>query len=77
MHASSLGVCNEVRSFVLLQAEELGGIPDEQYSTTVSFYSSVAAGDSRGPAPVDVLSVPSERPTETTGQASVIFSNGG
>ena len=77
MHASSLGVCNEVRSFVLLQAEELGGIPDEQYSTTVSFYSCVAAGDSRGPAPVDVFSIPSERPTETTGRASVIFPNGG
>ena len=62
---------------MLLQAEELGGIPDEHYSTTVSFYSSVAAKDSRGPAPVDVLSVPIERPTETTGRASVIFSNGG
>ena len=59
------------------QAEELGGIPDEQYSTTVSFYNSVVAGDSRGPAPVDVLSVPSQRPTETTGRASVSFSNGG
>ena len=61
---------------MLLQAEELGGISDEQYSTTVSFYRSVAAGDSRGPAPVDVLSVPSERPTETSSRASVIFSNG-
>ena len=62
---------------MLLQAEELGGIPDEQYSTTVSFYRSVAAGDSREPVPVDVLSVPSERPTKTTGRASVSFSNGG
>ena len=62
---------------MLLQAEELGGIPDEQYSTTISFYSFVAARDSRGPAPVDVISVPSERPTETTSRASVIFSNDG
>ena len=77
MHVSSFGVCYEVRSFVLRQAEELGGIPEEIYSTTVSFYSSLAVGDSRGPAPVDVLSVPSERPTETIRQASVIFSNGG
>ena len=62
---------------MLLQAEELGRIPDEQYTTTVSFYNSVVAGNSRGPAPVGVLSVPSKRLTETTGRASVIFSNGG
>ena len=62
---------------MLQQAEELGGIPDEQHFTTVSFYSYTAAGDSRGPAPVDVFGVLSERPTETTGRASVIFSYGG
>ena len=61
---------------MLPQAEELGGIPDEQYFTTVSFYSAVVAGDSRGPAPVDIISVPSERPTETSSRASISFSDG-
>ena len=59
---------------MLQQAEELGGIPDEQLLMTVSFYSYTAAGDSRGPAPVDVVGILSERPTETAGRASVIFS---
>ena len=69
-----LGVCYEVRSFVLQQAEELDGIPDEQHFITVSFYSCTAAGDSRGLALADVLGILSERLTETTGRSSVIFS---
>ena len=62
---------------MLSQAEELGGIPDESLFMTVSFYSWMVAGNSRGPAPVDVFSVFSERPTEMTGQASLIFSYDG
>ena len=62
---------------MLQQAEKLGRIPDEQHFMTVSFSSYTAAGGSRGLAPVDVFSILSERPTETTGQASVILSYSG
>ena len=59
---------------MLQQVEELGGISDEQPLMTVSFYSYTAAGDSRRPAPVDVVGILSERPTETAGRTSVTFS---
>ena len=67
MHASPFGVCYEVRSFVLQLAEELDGIPDEQLLMTVSFYSYTTA-------PVDVVGILNERPTETAGRAPITFS---
>ena len=61
---------------MLRQEEELGGIPDEQRIVTVSLSSYIAVGYSQKPALVDVVVILSERPTETAGRASVLFSNG-
>ena len=71
---ASLASATRLDLFVLQQAEELGEIPDEQHFMTISSSSYTAAGDCRGLAPVNIVGILSEKPTETAGWASVIFS---